>query len=290
LDGLSYDAVRLRIKPAEPLTVDLFGGAYARPFSGGVEGTLAGAYAAYTFSEGTGVEAYALHDTGSVNRIAGEYLNTWGLRGTAKAGPVSFEFEPVFESGRHYSGVAGADDRINAYGGHFDLNVDTTLSGLHNHIFLSCALGSGSNDAANGLTTKKEFRNPNNDTSLVGDMHVITDLSGLTVNGRHASGLRAYALGWGVDLTKEVNFTATGRYFTADSSPAGFSRELGREADFILTWNIADGLSVITGYDRFFTGAFFRDVSGSGKDIDYGYLMVQFDISKSKPRLKPVKG
>ena len=40
----------------------------------------------------------------------------------------------------------------------------------------------------------------------------------------------------------------------------------------------------------FFTGGFFRDATGSTKDIDYGYLMLQFDISKSKPKLKAVKG
>ena len=39
-----------------------------------------------------------------------------------------------------------------------------------------------------------------------------------------------------------------------------------------------------------FTGGFFRDASGSSSDIHYGYFMLQFDISKSKPKLKPVKG
>ena len=38
------------------------------------------------------------------------------------------------------------------------------------------------------------------------------------------------------------------------------------------------------------TGGFFRDASGSSGDIHYGYLMLQFDISKNKPKLKPAKG
>jgi len=36
-------------------------------------------------------------------------------------------------------------------------------------------------------------------------------------------------------------------------------------------------------------GGFFRDATGSSKDVDYGYLMLQFDISKSTPRLKSAK-
>ena len=47
--------------------------------------------------------------------------------------------------------------------------------------------------------------------------------------------------------------------------------------------------SVIAGYDRFFTGAFYRDATGSSNDIDHGYLMLQFDMSKSMPRLKMAK-
>ena len=140
------------------------------------------------------------------------------------------------------------------------------------------------------MSVAREFRNPNNDTSLVGDMSVVGDLSGITVGDHHASGLQIYTLGWGVDLTKEVNFSATGRYFLANNVEAGFSRNLGLETDFTLTWNAAEGLAFIVGYDRFFTGGFFRDASGSGKDIDYGYLMLQFDLSKSKPKMKPVKG
>lgn len=30
--------------------------------------------------------------------------------------------------------------------------------------------------------------------------------------------------------------------------------------------------------NRFFTGKFFRDATGSGKDINYGYLQLQIDL------------
>ncbi len=289
-DGLSFDAARLRVKPADPLTVDFLVGAYATPFSAGVEGNLAGVYATYALAEGSAVEAYALRDSGSTDHHAGEYLAIWGLRGTARIGAFSIEVEPVYESGRAFNAVQGGDDRIDAFGGHLDLTFESVLAGHNNKGFLSYAYGSGSTAAANGVSAAREFRNPDNDSSLVGDMHVLSDLSGITVFGHHASGVQIFTLGWGVDLTKELNFSATGRYFNANDVESGFSRHLGVESDFNLTYNMTEGLSFIVGYDRFFTGGFFRDATGSGRDIDYGYLMVQFDIFKAKPRLKPVKG
>jgi hypothetical protein len=140
------------------------------------------------------------------------------------------------------------------------------------------------------MNFSREFRNPNNDSSLFGDIGIMVDQSGSTVNRHHASGLQVYSLGWGMDVTKEANFTAISRYYHANYVAPGFSRSVGLETDFTLTYAMTENLSFIIGYDRFFTGSFFRDASGSGRDIDYGYLMVQFDLSKSKPRLKPVKG
>ncbi|HEY6873916.1 MAG TPA: alginate export family protein [Geobacteraceae bacterium] len=289
-DGLSFDAARLRVRPVDPLTVDLLVGAYATPFSGGVEGNLAGAYATYAFSEGNAVEAYAFRDSGSTDHHVGEYLAIWGLRGTAKLGPVSLELEPVYESGRAFNTVRSDNDRIDAFGGHLDLTYESVLAGHNNKFFASYAYGSGSGDAANGVSAAREFKTPNNDSALMGDMSVVGDMSGATVTGHHASGLQIYTLGWGVDVTKELNFSATGRYFAANNVEAGFSRNLGLESDFTLTYAVNDNLSVIAGYDRFFTAGFFRDASGSGRDIDYGYLMLQFDISRSKPKMKPAKG
>ena len=289
-DGLSFDAARLRIKPVELLTVDILAGMYATPFSGGIKGNLAGAYATYTFLEGNTVEAYTFRDTGSTVHHDGEYLNTWGGRFTGKADPVTFEFEPVYESGRVFNSLRNTTDLINAFGGHLDITTSAILAGFNHKIFLSYAYGSGSGEAASGASTAREFRTPNNDSSLFGDMSVVGDMSGVTVNRHHASGLQIYTLGWGVDVTKEANFSATGRYFNANNVEDGLSRHLGVETDFTLTYNVSERLAFIIGYDRFFTGNFFRDTSGSGKDIDYGYFMVQFDLSRSKSRLKPVKG
>jgi hypothetical protein len=286
-DGLSFDGARLRVRPSDQLSVDFLGGAYATPFSGGMKGNLAGVYATHALSGGSAVEAYVFRDSGSTAHQSGEHLLMYGGRFTTRVGPVGVEFEPVYEGGETRNAVSGRNDRIDAFGGHVDFVHDATLAGYNNKFFASYAYGSGSRGAANGVTTAGEFRNPNNDSSLVGDMGAVGDLSGITAGGHHASGLRIHTLGWGIDLTREVNFSATGRYFLANYLERGFSKRLGLETDFTLTCALSDGLTVIAGYDRFFTGAFFRDATGSGRDIHYGYLMVQFDLFTSAPRLKP---
>ncbi|RII26568.1 MAG: hypothetical protein CXR31_09105 [Geobacter sp.] len=289
-NGLSFDALRVRLAPLKPLTIDLLGGWYATPFSDGVKGDLAGGYGTWTFSEGNALEAYALRDTGSVDHHGGEQRDTWGLRGTAEIGAVTLEIEPVYQTGRLFNGATGEKERIAAYGGHVDLSADTTVGAFHNHLFASYALGSGSGDAATGVSSRREFRNPNNDNPLTGDMNVVGSLAGADAGGHHASGLHIYTLGWGIDVTKELNLSATGRYFRADSVEPGFSRSIGLETDLTLTYAFSDNLSLIAGYDHFFTGGFFRDASGSDKGIDYGYVMVQFDLFHAKPKVRAKKG
>ncbi len=288
--GLTFDAARLRMKPVDSLTIDFLGGWYATPWSGGIKGNLVGGYASYAIKEGTVIEAYAFNDIGSTDHQPGECRNIWGLRGTAAVGPVSFEIEPVYESGRAFNSTTGFNDSISAWGGHADMTVSLDIIGKKNTFFASYAYGSGNRDAADGISARREFQHPGNDTSLTGDMNLIGDLSGANAGGVHASGLQLFNLGWGIELMKDLNFSATGRYFYANAAPDGISRRIGLETDFTLTYALNDNLTVIGGYDRFFTGGFFRDATGSSRDVDYGYLMLQFDISKIKPKLKRVKG
>jgi len=286
-DGLSFDAVRLRLQPIDALSIDLLGGFYAAPSAGGVKGNLAGVYAAWTASEGNGVDLYALRDTGALFRQPGEELVSWGVRGTAKFGPISLEVEPVYQSGEVYNPVRLGNDTISAFGGHADLAADVTLASLHHRFSAGYAYGSGSQASADNGSTRREFRNPDNDTCLVGDIGVFADLSGVTVDGHHASGLNVYSLGWGVDLTKELAFSANGRYFTANYVQAGLARELGLETDFNVTYSFTDNVSLTLAYDRFFTGSFFHGATGSGDDVHYGYAMLNFKLEKA--RLKPLK-
>jgi len=281
-NGLAFDAGRLRMKPLKTVTVDLLGGRYAATSADGVKGELLGAYVTYAPSEGNSVEAYLFRDTGATEHHVGVHLDTWGIRSTSKLGPLTLEFEPVYQSGRTFNVSTGTNEDIRAYGGHIDLTGAVDLRGHKNTIFLGYAIGSGDKDAAGGRGSGKEFRNPNNDTSLMGDMSVVGDLSGINVGNHHASGIQIYTLGLGIDLADTLNFSATGRKFIANAVEDGFSRRLGVEADFTLTWNINNDFSAIVGYDHFFTNKFFRDASGSGKDIDYSYAMLVFNFDKTK--------
>lgn len=287
--GLTFDAARVRLKPLPALTFDLLGGWYATPWSDGVKGNLVGGYASYDFGDGAVLEAYGFNDTGSTEHHTGEYLNIWGLRATASFGPLTLEIEPVFESGRTLNSLSGGNDGINAWGGHAEVLLEAELFGRKNSFFAGYAYGSGDRDAVDGISSRREFRNATTDTSLTGDMSLVGDLSGIDAGDHHASGLQIFNLGWGVDLAENLNFSTAFRYFYANAVSDGISRRIGLETDFTLTYAVTDNLSLLAGYDRFFTGKFFRDATGNGADIDYGYLLLHFDLSREVPRARAGK-
>jgi hypothetical protein len=280
--GLTFDAARLRVKPASTLTIDFLGGFYAAGFNNGLKGDMEGVYAAFAPGEADAVEAYFFRDTGSPVHHAGEHRDIWGLRGTAKLGPFSLEFEPVYQSGKVFNPGTITLDKVGAYGGHADLTYDTDLAGFHYKFIASYATGSGSRAAAAGTNLGREFKNPNNYTYLVGDMTVVADLSGINVGEHHASGIQAYNMAWAIDLRKDLAFSATGHYFLANDTTENLSRRLGLETDFTIAYTINKDLSLTVGYDRFFTGGFFRGASGTAGDIDYGYAMLNFDFNVTR--------
>lgn len=287
-DGLTFDAARLRIQPSwqwfNLLTVDLLGGKYAKPFSDGLKGDLLGAYVTYQPDPDSSIEAYAFRDTGAEEHHSGDHLDTFGYRSTSSAGMFGMEYELAYQSGKLFNGTT--NDNISAYGGHIDLTGEFPVKAFGNSydssVFLSFANGSGDKNAVDGISSKKEFRNGNNDNALVGDMGVIGDLSGVDVGGHHASGMQIYTIGWGIDLSKKLNFSATGRKFMASKVEDGFSRDIGVEADFTLTYTHNKDYALIVGYDRFLTGKYFRDAGAGSDDIHYGYAMLQFNYDWTK--------
>lgn len=279
-DGLSYDAVKLGVKPLDPLNVDFFAGKYTKDNSGGITGELYGVYGTYAAGDDLAVDLYGLLDTGGEGLTHdGKDERTWsvGARLAGKMGKlVAFEVEPIFQFGRHIENSSHHD--IRAYGGHVDLTIDPAIGRYSGVGFLSYAFGSGDRDRASGKFS--EFHNPNNDTALIGDMSVIGDLSGVTAldaggNEVHASGLHAITVGGGVDLSDKVNVSLDGHYFRAVKTPAGISKDVGFETNLILTYKVTEQVSLIASANRFFTGGFFEDATGSGKDINYGYLQLQ---------------
>jgi len=281
-DGLSFDAVKVSLKPAEKFSVDLFGGQYVKKWAGDIQGKLYGMYATYASRETLSVDLYGLRDTGGagVTHVGGEHERTYsaGTRLNGKVGKeVAYELEPVYQFGRKNRDGLSHDD-IRAYGGHVDLTIDPALGRYPGKIFLSYAFGSGDGNPEEGKFT--EFHNPNNDTSLIGDMSVIGDLSGLSVvdqagNEVRASGLNVVTVGAGMDVTEKLNVSLDGHFFRAVKTPAGISREVGIETNLILTYKLDDRISVLLSGNRFFTGDFFKDATESGKDINYVYAQLQ---------------
>ncbi|MGE5285188.1 MAG: alginate export family protein [Actinomycetota bacterium] len=278
-DGLSLDALKASLKPAHGISVDLFGGQYVRRNSGGIAGKLYGIYATYAPGETLSVDLYGFRDTGGVGEThtGGDHERTYSV-GTRISGhnagkKVAFEVEPVYQFGRKGREDGVSHNDISACGGHVDVTVDPPLGRYPGKIFLSYAYGSGDGNPKEGTFT--EFHNPNNDTSLIGDMNVIGELGGLTVGNVTASGLRVVTVGGGIDLTEKLNVSLDGHHFRAVKTPAGISKEIGIETNLIFTCKVDDHISVLLSGNRFFTGDFFKDASGSGKDISYAYLQAQ---------------
>lgn len=278
-DGLSIDALKATLKPANGVSVDLFGGQYARRNSGGIAGKLYGIYATYAPREALSVDLYGFRDTGGVGEThaGGDHERTYSvgtrISGNIPGKKVAFEVEPVYQFGRKGREDGVSHNDISACGGHVDVTVDPPLGRYPGKIFLSYAYGSGDGNPKEGTFT--EFHNPNNDTSLIGDMNVIGELGGLTVGNVTASGLQVVTVGAGIDVTEKLNVSLDGHHFRAVKTPAGISKEIGIETNLIFTCKIDDHISVLLSGNRFFTGGFFKDASGSGKDISFAYLQAQ---------------
>lgn len=281
-DGLTFDAAKLSWNPTEKISLDLFGGQYVKKWSGGIEGKLYGIYATYTPREAISADLYGFRDTGGAGEthVGGEHERTYSV-GTRISGRIAkiaaVEVEPVYQFGRkNRDGISHND--VSAYGGHADVTIDPALGRYPGKIFFSYAFGSGDGNPEEGKFT--EFHNPNNDTSLIGDMSVIGDLSGLSVVDQagkevRASGLNVVTAGGGIDVTEKLNVSLDGHYFRAVKTPAGISKEVGIETNLILTYKIKENISVLLSGNRFFTGDFFKNAAGSGKDIHYVYAQLQ---------------
>jgi hypothetical protein len=282
-DGLTFDAVRLRVQPTKALSLDILGGRYVKDFSGGVSGNLFGAYLTYAPSEDSTLDVYALRDTQAEEHHSGTRLDSIALRSVTKLGPFGLEIEPIYQMGKAFNAETGNNEDVNAYGGHIDLTNELEAGGFKHHFLVSYAAGSGSQNP------NREFRNPNNDSSLVGDMHAVGDLSGIDVGDQHASGMQVYTLGWSVELTDQLGFSVTGHKFVATSTAEGISRHIGTEADLAVTYAFNKDLSLQLSYDHMFTERFFKDASGSSDDIKYVYAMLTFNIDKTKKRAPKIQ-
>ena len=143
-------------------------------------------------------------------------------------------------------------------------------------VFGTYAHGSGDNNPFDGRYT--EFHIFNDDDDLYGKMKVISDQSGVTVNGIHASGLQIWLAGFSVNPLSKLNVSLRARYFLANEVPSGFSKDVGTEVDLGISYKLRKGISFILGLNKFYTGRFFEEASGSKRNIDYVYIQTEVEF------------
>jgi hypothetical protein len=283
-NGLSWDGVKASLNPFEPLNIDILGAKMVKLNPGDPDIYLTGSYATYkTYKEGS-LEAYLFYNKGGfpishrefVLPDSGQKWFTLGTRFTGKVGGFDYELEPQCQWGKVKEAIGDGRDIVKAYGGHIDLGYTFKLP-WEPRLFGAFAYGSGDNNPFDGRY--REFHGSVfNDSYLYGDMNVIADQSGLTVNDVHASGLQIWVAGISVNPLSKLNMTLHVHRFLASKVPSGFSKDIGTELDLSVSYKLKKGISIIVGLNKFYTGHFFEQASGSNKNIDYAYIQAQVEF------------
>jgi hypothetical protein len=280
-DGLAWDGVRMRIAPSENLWLDAIAVRYVNlaADTSGDEPALYGVYGNYHVADTAEIESYLFFHKGGFKFFHADLPDspewfTLGGRFAGKAGRLDYEVEPLFQFGK-LDNLNSGQDAIEAYGGHVDLGY--TFVEPQVRVFAAYAMGRGDNGAADGKY--REFHgNIYHDNYLVGDIGLIPDLSGITIDGVRASGVHSIVCGLVWDIFSWLNLNLDYHWFRADATPAGISLDIGREADVTTTCRCSDRLSITAGLNRFFSGSFFEDVTGSAPDVNYVYLQTQIEF------------
>ena len=283
-NGLSWDGFKTSISPFEELVVDIIGTKMVKLNPGDPNIYLTGLYTTYKTYKGGSLEGYLFYNKGGFPIYQGEFAlidpgQKWFTLGARLAGKVSrfdYELEPQFQCGKVKKVIGDGKDPVRAYGGHIDLGYTFKLP-WEPRLFAAYAYGSGDNDPFDGRY--REFHGTTfNDSYLYGDMNVIADQSGVTVNDVHASGLQIWVAGISVNPFPRLNVTLRAHRFLANEVPSRFSKDLGTELDLPISYKLTKGISFIVGLCKFYTGRFFEQASGSKKNIDYVYVQGQVEF------------
>ncbi|HAJ57072.1 MAG TPA: outer membrane channel [Candidatus Omnitrophica bacterium] len=281
-EGLVWDGVKANIAPSDGLWLDLIAARYvdlARNTSY-PEPALYGLYSSSRLKSDIDLDLYFFYHKGGFSFFHADQPDDaeWFTLGARLAGKAAekfdYEIEPLYQFGKIDNLGRAEADAISAYGGHFEAGY--SFGSKYNlRVFAGYAFGSGDNDASD--KKYREFHgNIYNDNYVVGDTGLIPDLSGVDAGGLRASGMHIGLAGVSADVTERLNLNLDYHYFVADKTPAGISRDIGSEVNFIAEYKLSEDLSVILSANRFFTAGFFKDASGSGKDVDYFYVQAQF--------------
>ena len=283
-NGLSWDGFKTSISPSEKLIVDIIGAKMVKLNPGDPDIYLAGSYTTYKIHKEGSLEGYLFYNKGgfpiSHREFAlidsGQKWFTLGARFAGKVGGFDYELEPQFQWGKVKKAVEGGKDLVRTYGGRIDLGYTFKLP-WKPRLFAAYAYGSGDDDLFDGRY--REFHGSIfNDSYLYGEMNVIADQSGVTVNDVHASGLQIWVAGISVNPFPKLNVTLRMHRFLANKVPSRFSKDLGTELDLPISYKLTKGISFIVGLCKFYTGRFFEQASGSKRNIDYVYVQGQVEF------------
>ncbi len=283
-NGLSWDGVKGNIDLDERFSIDLIGVKMAKLNSGDPNIYLTGLYSIYRLDKENSLEGYLFYNKGGFPFLhrefeitdSGQKWFTIGIRFAGKVSGFDYELEPQFQWGKVKNPIVDGKDKVRAYGGHLDIGYTFKLP-WEPRIFGAYAYGSGDNDPFDGKV--KQFHgNIFNDNYLVGDTSVITDLSGVTVNDIHSSGMHVWVAGISVNPLSNLNLNLDVHRFLASKGVSGFSKDLGVEVNLVGSYKVTKGISFLVGLNRFFTGRFFEKASGNKKNINYGYLQAQVEF------------
>jgi hypothetical protein len=284
-NGLSWDGLKTSISPFEKLIVDILAAKMVKLNPRDPDIYLSGFYSTYKLDKDGALEGYFFYNKGGfpishrefVLVDSGQKWFTLGARLAGKIGRFDYELEPQFQWGRVKKTIGDGRDPVRAYGGHADLGYALNLP-WEPRLFGKYAYGSGDNNPFDGRY--REFHGSvfNDDGSLYGDMKVVPDQSGVTVNDIHASGLQIWVGGISLNPLSKLNVTFRVHRFVANMVPSGFSKDIGTELDLPISYKLTKGMSFILGLNRFYTGRFFEQASGSKKNIDYAYVQAQVEF------------
>ncbi len=283
-NGLTWDGFKGSLNPFAGLTIHLLGSKMVKLDLHDPNIYLAGIYTTYKIYKEGSLEGYLFYNKGGfpffdreiVLVDSGQKWYTLGSRFAGKADRFDYELEPQFQWGK-VKAVGGGRDLVRAYGGHVNVGYTFKLP-LEPRLFAAYAYGSGDNDPFD--KRYREFHGSifNDDDDIYGSMKVVPDGSGVTVNKIHASGMQIWVGGVSVKPLSRLTVTLRAHHFRAVKTPSGFSNDVGTEIDLPISYELTKRISFIVGLNRFYTGRFFRQASGSGKNIDYGYVQGQLEF------------
>lgn len=251
LDGLSFDGVKIARRRGS-WDLRLFAGRSASPWSQGLREDL--------------LLLEATRDGGTWGRW-GSYLlaerpvdskDHWVSFGLAASIPLAsrlfIQLESVGQGGSRRGGD-GEPQPVRAFGGLVALTLQEPVAGLPGEAFFALGFGSGEGQVDDGVWT--EFRNPFNDTPLLGESKLLGDFSGLSLRlspGRElrASGLLVVNVGLALLLGEKLSLSGDIHLFRGSRVPSTSPRTLGTELNLALTWPLVGHGELQVSLNRFF--------------------------------------